>query len=51
MVYSVTQEGLAVSYILRKEVKQMRLTLTLHIGTYTVSFVVIVKERNRHSAQ
>ena len=51
MVYFVTQEGLAVSYILRKEVTLMRNTLTFHIGPFTVSFVIIVKRRNRHSTK
>ena len=34
---------------LRKEVRAVPITLTLHIGSYTIT--ITVKRRNRHSAK
>ena len=46
---SVAQNGRRFSHILRKEVRPMPITITLHIFGYTVT--IRIKGRNRHSAK
>ena len=43
------QNGRRFSHILRKEVRPMPITITLHIFGYTVT--IRIKGRNRHSAK
>jgi len=49
VLYSHQARGEAVSYTTRKGVKQMPITLTIHILGYTVT--IRVKKQNRHSAK
>ena len=46
---SAAQNGRLFSHILRKEVRPMPITITLHIFGYTVT--IRIKGRNRHSAK